>query len=239
MPKSVPPGPRTDAAADGTRTCSGTTRRASAWTGTAPRLREVAEANSRADRRRRVRARPDCGIPRVPWRPRCAASTFSPGLIRAARRDHPHLSSGGTMEELPFGDRSVGGSSPGIRSSTSAPRLDTVLAEFCRVLVPVGSCCLPGGTESGRWWTPTACGATLTPTRCPGGRRGASGARVDVDSLTQRTPGHGTDPAWHFLQARRPHSTVRNRPGSILRKTRAHRSGRRKATAADTQPAVH
>ncbi len=65
---------------------------------------------------------------------------LSPGMIRAARRDHPLLSfEVGTMEKLALDSESTAGVLAWYSIIHIPPvRLGAVLTEFCRVLVPGG-----------------------------------------------------------------------------------------------------
>jgi ubiquinone/menaquinone biosynthesis C-methylase UbiE len=143
---------------------------------------------------------------------------LSPGMIRAARRDHPHLSFGeGTMEELPFGDGSVGGVLAWYSIiHVPPPRLDTVLAEFCRVLVPGSPLLLSFQAGTGKREVVDAygSGATLNAYRVSpeAVARMLPELGFDVDSLTQRTPRGRELTPQAFLQARKAAPAHRAEP---------------------------
>ncbi len=108
---------------------------------------------------------------------------LSPGMIAAARRDHPSLAFGvGSMERLDLAD----GSAAGVLAWYSLihippPRLEAVLAEFARVLVRNGPLLLAfqAGNEKRRI------------TEAYGSRVSLDAYRIDPEVLTGLLSRHG------------------------------------------------
>jgi ubiquinone/menaquinone biosynthesis C-methylase UbiE len=134
---------------------------------------------------------------------------LSPGMIRAARRDHPLLCfEMGSMEELPFDDGSMAGVLAWYSIIHVPPaRLAGVLEEFRRVLVPGAPLLLSFQAGTGKREVVNAygSGANLDAYRVSPEAvvRMLPEVGFEPDSLTQREPQGRERTPQAFLQARK------------------------------------